>query len=551
MGDEQEHKQKRYDRQLRLWGAHGQAAMESTRLCLLNASPAGAEALKNLVLPGIGSYTIVDKHKVTLPDLGNNFFVDEAHLGTSRAATVSALMQELNEHVSGAYVAEDISSVLEADPTFLHAFDLVIATQLPARELRAIARICESRSIPLLAVHTYGLLGTLRVALSEHPIVEAHPDHSLADLRVLAPPAGLLRFVAERYADFGALTSAEHAHVPYVVLLIRAVGEWSAANGGASPSSYAHKKQVRTILQSYQRSSDAQPNVEEALVALNTALTLPAPSASVGALLASARARLSALAAEKHRANGSPPEGRALGVRQKELSFWLMAAAVDAFVSAEGAGLLPTIGTIPDMTAHTATYVELQQIYMAQASADVAAIHAYLQHIASLESLSADLVSPEQLRLFCKNTHNLTLVTYRSVEDEYTSSPGALSPAVTSALDDGASGGVLYVLLRSAQAFRAERSHWPGAISVEADVPILKQCVGEVLKELGISGSPISDDWIHEFCRWAGAELHSVGSILGGVAAQEAIKAVTHQYVPLNNTFVYNGATGTASTIEV
>lgn len=28
---------KRYDRQLRIWGAHGQAALESARVCLLNA----------------------------------------------------------------------------------------------------------------------------------------------------------------------------------------------------------------------------------------------------------------------------------------------------------------------------------------------------------------------------------------------------------------------------------------------------------------------------------------------------------------------------------
>lgn len=45
-------KQKRYDRQLRLWGEHGQASMEECSVCLLNGSACGAETLKNLVLPG-------------------------------------------------------------------------------------------------------------------------------------------------------------------------------------------------------------------------------------------------------------------------------------------------------------------------------------------------------------------------------------------------------------------------------------------------------------------------------------------------------------------
>ncbi len=33
----------------------------------------------------VGGVTIVDDAKVSEPDLGNNFFVDETHLGKSRA----------------------------------------------------------------------------------------------------------------------------------------------------------------------------------------------------------------------------------------------------------------------------------------------------------------------------------------------------------------------------------------------------------------------------------------------------------------------------------
>lgn len=47
-------KEKKYDRQLRLWGANGQAALESAHVLLVNsrAGTVGVEALKNLILPG-------------------------------------------------------------------------------------------------------------------------------------------------------------------------------------------------------------------------------------------------------------------------------------------------------------------------------------------------------------------------------------------------------------------------------------------------------------------------------------------------------------------
>ena len=41
--------------------------------------------------------------------------------------------------------------------------------------------------------------------------------------------------------------------------------------------------------------------------------------------------------------------------------------------------------------------------------------------------------------------------------------------------------------------------------------------------------------------RWGGAELHNIAAFMGGVVAQEVIKIVTEQLVPINNTFIFNG----------
>jgi NEDD8-activating enzyme E1 regulatory subunit len=113
-------KEKKYDRQLRLWGANGQQALEEAHVLLVNPSltntddqPAGAhlgtgvvgvEALKNVILPGVGNYTIVDDATVSDADLGINFFLEEESLGKSRAAETCKLLQELNPDVNGNFI---------------------------------------------------------------------------------------------------------------------------------------------------------------------------------------------------------------------------------------------------------------------------------------------------------------------------------------------------------------------------------------------------------------------------------------------------------------
>ena len=675
-------KRKRYDRQLRLWGEHGQAAMEDCSICLLNGSATGTETLKNLVLPGIGSFTVVDGADVTISDLGNNFFLEEEQIGKKRAECVTALLQELNEHVSGSYVNEDISEVLAARPDFLNSFTMVIATQMTSQEtLKQVSALCAARKLPLLIVHTYGFLGYLRMDLGEHQVrsrpyppprtqeraarafapappavipgrdfsyvprvfhvstmslhtfalpseafdgdvvvpaahartactrmdarlrahltprvrvplssrslgcvaswqvVESHPANPFPDVRILQPPAALRELIDTQYADLSGLANNVFAHIPWAILLVKAVDQWKAANGGALPTAYKQKKEVRALVEAMRRvDMQADQNIDEAISAVNTALNIPAPSSSIKKILSEARAKLAALVAEGHQAVGigdgddSPAASAALSSSRKtQLSFWLMAAATERFVAAEGGGMLPLVGTIPDMTADTSTYVNLQHIYAQQAAADVANVQAYVREICTTEGLNADdLVSSDDLKRFCKNAHSLWSHVYVSAAAEYplptgeggaTASSSSLASTLSSALSDESSSqnAGLYLLLRAAHAFRAQRSCWPGGKddAVEADYPQLKAYLGELVKELGLpppangANAPVSDDLIGEFCRWGGAEMHAIASVLGGVASQEAIKAATHQYQPLNNTFIFNGMSGTTATFEL
>lgn len=52
-------------------------------------------------------------------------------------------------------------------------------------------------------------------------------------------------------------------------------------------------------------------------------------------------------------------------------------------------------------------------------------------------------------------------------------------------------------------------------------------------------------------CRYGAAELHTISSFIGGAAAQEAIKVITKQFVPFNNTYIYNAMKQSSLTVQL
>lgn len=48
--------EKKFDRQIRLWGLHGQRRLEATHIAVLNSSATATETLKNLCLASMSSF---------------------------------------------------------------------------------------------------------------------------------------------------------------------------------------------------------------------------------------------------------------------------------------------------------------------------------------------------------------------------------------------------------------------------------------------------------------------------------------------------------------
>ena len=219
-------KSAKYDRQLRLWGNHGQNRLESSRVCLINASTVGTETLKSIVLPGVGYFTIIDDNCVTEEDVANNFFLPNDSIGENRAKVASSNLCELNPDVIGDYLGESIDIILSNRPEYLKTFNLVIASNLNENTVKKLGEYLWNENVPFIILKSYGFIGYMRIVSNEHKIVEAHPDNVIPDLRLDKPFEELVQFCNS--IDLDNLKDADHSHIPYLIILYKYLQIWKS-----------------------------------------------------------------------------------------------------------------------------------------------------------------------------------------------------------------------------------------------------------------------------------------------------------------------------------
>ncbi len=222
----------KYDRQLRLWGERGQKALAEAHVLLCGCDATGTETLKNMVLPGIGKFTIYDDKVASERDLGVNFFVTESQVKecVPRAEAVCELLCELNSDVEGFWEAVSVNEMITENPSFMKGFSLVVCNVNSPSCFYKVADAAWSCGVPMVCVRGCGLVGEVRLQYNEHCVVESHPDTETTDLRLSQPWEDLVKY-AQGF-DLNALDDKTHAHVPMVVLLLCALQEWNAAEGG-------------------------------------------------------------------------------------------------------------------------------------------------------------------------------------------------------------------------------------------------------------------------------------------------------------------------------
>lgn len=526
---EQTEKNRKYDRQLRLWGDHGQTSLETADICLVNATGLGTEILKSLVLPGIGAFTIVDGKKITQEDIGANFFLDSDSIGKSRAQIATQMLLELNRDVRGDFIDENPEEILYNNPDFFNNFTIVVATAVSEKTLITLSKKMWELNIPFIVCQSIGFIGYMRIQTQEHAIIETHPDNEMPDLRLDKPFDTLKEYMNSLSLD--KMDLKDYSHTPYVVILYKYLQKWIDEHGDV-PKNYQEKKQLKQIIKNdIRKDEDGNPieeeNFEEAIKAINTSIGKTKVPKNVIDIL---------------------NDEQCINLTAKSSSFWIIAKAIRDFIDNEGAGMLPVKGALPDMTADSEKYISLQQVYHNKAVSDVEAVWRHTVRLLVQLGRSSDSIPEKDVKLFCRYASDIHVERGTSIADEY--DPKTINANnIAENLENPESMMVYYVVLRGIQKFQAEYNSYPGEFDdhVEPDIVKLKSCISKLLGEWGC-GPLVKDDYVHEFCRFGGAELHSVSAFLGGLAAQETIKFITNQYKPIHNTFIHDAVSTNSAT---
>jgi NEDD8-activating enzyme E1 regulatory subunit len=139
--------------------------------------------LKNLVLPGIGAFTILDNALVSPADAGNNFFLEGQHsIGKKRAQEAVRLLGELNDGVNGHWDTRRLEDVLrgEGGREWIKGFTIIVAHNLEPNSLDRLAGLLwdDETAPPLLVVRSAGFLAEFFIQFREHNGQRAVPTRS-------------------------------------------------------------------------------------------------------------------------------------------------------------------------------------------------------------------------------------------------------------------------------------------------------------------------------------------------------------------------------------
>lgn len=193
----------RYDRQLRLWGPDGQERLSGARICCIGGNVVNTEILKSLLLPGIGSFTIVDNSVVDEQDISTNFMIPGDALGSMRGQVLLEQLTSLNADVKS-------KSWLKEQPCDFSEYDIVLAPSISYSSNSSIRTLVVAQSV--------GFYGRVSIFPSKTHLVIASDSPTIPDYRIRNPWNEL-----KGYCGKGFSGDVDVSHIPFLVQLIKAV----------------------------------------------------------------------------------------------------------------------------------------------------------------------------------------------------------------------------------------------------------------------------------------------------------------------------------------
>jgi len=487
---------------------------------------------------------------------------------------------------------------------------LVVAADQPSSVTLPLSHACHVLSTPLLVVRSYGLLGCVRIQTASpyHAIIEAKPSHRIPDLRLSAWPLfDGLKKVSSSVENLDEMEDTkDHSHTPFVVVLLQALEKWRGTvsapfNPDPSlrpryPDSIAEKQDFRKMVRDMSKNISNEINFEEAVREAHLVWADGRISEDVKLVLERVDEESffsSAIHSDMEVEGGSSSSN----IPSNILQFQLLALALKRFLK-QNDNYPPLEGTIPDMTSDTTRYVALQEAYQQQAEKDRSSVTGFVKLLldeCEQKSNGCDLrvamPSDDEITTFCKNARYLRILETRPLYAEY-KLQDPTSPVVSdlsknlplsgmpnfeeiqSDARDDLMGATMdpyetdpvqtpllwWIALRACDAFYDRHQHYPGKhdqeLALEADANEVYKFMAQIAISLGLAECDFikehlfdqakGKDLAREVVRYDEAEIHNIAAVVGGVASQEAVKLITGQYVPLDDTYIYNGIASTA-----
>lgn len=514
--------EERQDRSTRLWGRGGQRALEAASIIALGVTTTVSEALKNLILPGIGRCAIVDDAIVTERDLGSNFFIPPSSVGSPLATAVATHLSNLNPSSTVISRVMSIADFMRNEmTTVVGAFSIVLLSsrvgQSDAQRLAAYVADKLPRTSVMRAT-TVGLVGVVRIQAAPQFVVD-DPSRVVENWHWDKPFPTLREWFEGHNPSNPEIPLDLHSHIPFFCILYHALEAQRRAREGQPqdyvPSTPAEWKAMQTTVMSMMRRQNPPQDVF--------------------------------IAARDRCGNRSVVSRRQLGEIQKVFNDprcvrpstvddprWFVMHAILAFREQRG-GQMPCTGHLPDFETTTGWFLELQRIFDAQLECDASEILSYAQNALSAVGRSRDELTRDEVVSVCRHVWELSHVEYTSFAEEKS---GALD------LDNSVPqiAKEWYAAIQAAWQFADAQGRMPGDIDADSMEAMLEEY--ELWKGAVPSVEKISQKVAMEVIRFGGGEPVFVAAMVGAVVAQETTKLIQQRRMPACDGIFINGIEG-------
>jgi amyloid beta precursor protein binding protein 1 len=205
------------------------------------------------------------------------------------------------------------------------------------------------------------------------------------------------------------------------------------------------------------------------------------------------------------------------------------------------------------MKAQSKVYVQLQNIYKTKARKDAAEVLEIVRKAPNGQGIDS-----AEVELFCKNAAFVKLINATGGLDGGVESNDRLRKVASTycslCLCSGTKGDLILILViveefakdETAEEMMMPTSLLPIYLALQATSyhkSVTKEDIMATITK-GVPEAAHSDrvmTSVQELLRAQGGELHNISALTGGMVAQEMIKVITKQYIPIDNTCIFDG----------